>query len=259
MRTSLLFIPEMRGAVSCTIMIYYGSNYVSYLQAVFCSVLSIHIAWAEKREERDFHVHKSFKAAHLDGSGENYKIKVDFSRCDEDPNTGFCCVDKVMEMMGMTTKKPSLTCTYKNVMQCHFTYITQFSPQQEEVCQEIYEKRCSITFKQQAYNETVKKCYRPVEKVCDGVGVEDCETVYQTSCTTRYVENKENKYVGDTACQRIPLKLCGAGCVFKEGLEECHDDIVTTVVEVPEELCELQPHKTCRHVTKLVPRLKPVP
>merc|ERR1712083_206890 len=59
-------------------------------------------------------------------------------------------------------------------------------------------------------NETVRKCYRPTEKVCHG-----------------------------------------------EGPEECHDKTIATLVDVPEEVCDLNPQKTCRFVTKLVPKLKP--
>jgi hypothetical protein len=38
-------------------------------------------------------------------------------------------------------------------------------PHQEEVCDENFEKKCQITFRQQAINETVRKCYKPTEKV----------------------------------------------------------------------------------------------
>jgi hypothetical protein len=51
------------------------------------------------------------------------------------------------------------------VEQCHFTYVTKFKPTQEQICDENFEKKCQITFKQQGFNETVKKCYKPVEKV----------------------------------------------------------------------------------------------
>jgi hypothetical protein len=54
------------------------------------------------------------------------------------------------------------------VEQCHFTYVTKFKPSQEEICDENFEKKCQISFKQQAYNETVKKCYKPVRKVRGG-------------------------------------------------------------------------------------------
>ena len=64
-----------------------------------------------------------------------------------------------------------------------------------------------------AFNETVRKCYRPVEKVCNGQGPEECRTVYESSCTTKYVEKQPGKFVGDTSCEKLPVEICGAGCV----------------------------------------------
>ena len=181
---------------------------------------------------------------------------IDFSGCEEDPDTGLCCVEKE-ETVTSLEKEPILECTHKNVEQCHYTYVTQFTPSQEEVCEENFEKQCSITFKQQAYNETVKKCYKPIEKVCNGQGPEECRTVYESSCTTKYVEKQPGKFVGDTGCEKLPIEICGAGCTFEEGPEECHDKTIATLVDVPEEVCDLNPQKTCRFVTKLVPKLKP--
>jgi len=182
---------------------------------------------------------------------------VDFSGCVTDPDTGFCCVDKVSEVTTLE-KDPILECTHKNTEQCHYTYVTQFKPTQEEVCEENFEKTCSITFKQKAFNETVTKCYKPLEKVCNGQGPEECRTVYESSCTTKYVEKQPGKFVGDTACEKLPVEICGAGCVTEEGEEECHDKVIASVVDVPEEACDLNPQKTCRFVTKLVPKLSPV-
>jgi alpha-L-fucosidase len=173
-----------------------------------------------------------------------------------DPETGLCCVDKLEEVTSLE-KEPILECTHKNTEQCHFTYVTQFSPAQEEVCEENFEKSCQITFKQQAFNETVKKCYRPSQKVCNGQGEEVCQTVYESSCTTKYIEQSPGKFVGDTKCEKLPVEICGAGCVFEEGPEECHEKVVATLVDVPEESCDLNPQKTCRFVTRLVPKLKP--
>ena len=166
------------------------------------------------------------------------------------------CVTKEEEVSS-TERQRVLECTHKNVEKCHYTYVTQFKPSQEEVCEENFEKSCQITFKQQAYNETVRKCYRPTSKVCNGEGPEECRTVYESSCTTKYVEKQPDKFVGDTGCEKLPVEICGAGCTFEEGEEECHDKVLTSVVDVPEEVCDLNPQKTCRFVTKLVPRLKP--
>ena len=57
---------------------------------------------------------------------------VDFSGCETDPDTGLCCVDKE-ETVTTLEKEPILECTHKNVEQCHYTYVTQFTPSQEEV------------------------------------------------------------------------------------------------------------------------------
>ena len=181
---------------------------------------------------------------------------VDFSACVEDPETGLCCVEKE-ETITTLSKDPILECTHKNVEKCHYTYVTQFEPSQEEVCEENFEKSCQITFKQQAVDETVKKCYKPLEKVCNGQGPEECRTVYESSCTTKYVEKQPGKFVGDTKCEKLPIEICGAGCVTEEGPEECHDKTVTSLIDIPEEVCDLNPQKTCRFQTKLVPKLKP--
>jgi len=188
--------------------------------------------------------------------GEAVQGGVDFSGCVTDPETGLCCVDKLSEVTSIE-KEPILECTHKNTEQCHYTYVTQFQPSQEEVCEENFEKQCSITFKQKAFNETVKKCYKPIEKVCNGQGPEECRTVYESSCTTKYVEKQPGKFVGDTGCEKLPIEICGAGCTYEEGLEECHDKVLVSLVDVPEEVCDLNPQKTCRFITKLVPKLSP--
>ena len=181
---------------------------------------------------------------------------IDFTGCETDPETGFCCIEKD-ETVTSLQKDPILECTHKNVEKCHYTYVTQFIAAQEEVCDENFEKACQITFKQQAFNETVQKCYRPLQKVCNGEGPEECRTVYESSCTTKYVEKQPGKFVGDTSCEKLPVEICGAGCSTEEGEEECHEKVVVSLVDVPEEVCDLNPQKTCRLQTKLVPKLSP--
>ena len=94
--------------------------------------------------------------------------------------------------------------------------------------------------------------------MCERQGLEVCKTVYESSCSTKYVEKQPGKFVADTVCEKLPVEICGAGCSFQEGTEECHDKVVTSVVEIPEEVCDLNPQKTCRFTTKLVPKLEPV-
>ena len=133
---------------------------------------------------------------------------------------------------------------FRNIETCHYTYITAFKPTSEEVCEENFDKQCSITFQQKAFNETVRKCYKPVDKVCDGSGPEVCQTVYESSCTTKYTEKEPGgKLIGETSCEKLPVEICGAGCSYEEGEEECHDTTIATVVDVPEEVCDLNPQK----------------
>ena len=156
---------------------------------------------------------------------------VDFTGCTKDPDSGLCCVMKE-EQMQTLEKEPILECTHKNTEQCHYTYVTQFKPSQEEVCEESFDKKCSITFVKQARNETVEKCYTPLVKVC-GVEAEGrrrrrfrknaqfgdkktCQTYYETSCTTRYVEKTPGKFVADTSCEKHPVELCGEGKTFSQ-------------------------------------------
>jgi len=181
---------------------------------------------------------------------------IDFSNAVFDEETGKRCVIKEEEVESIE-KAPVLECVHKDTEQCHYTYITTFKPSQEEVCEENFEKSCQVTFKQQAFNETVKKCYRPVEKVCNGEGPELCQTIFETSCSTKYKEKQPGKFVGDTSCEKLPVEICGAGCTFQEGPEECHQKVIASLVDVPEEVCDLNPQKTCRFQTKLVPRLVP--
>ena len=52
----------------------------------------------------------------------------------------------------------------------------------------------------------------------------------------RYIEKQPGKFVGDTACEKLPVEICGAGCAYEEGAEECHDKTIASLVDVPEEV-----------------------
>ena len=146
---------------------------------------------------------------------------VDFSQATRTSDGRLCVIKE--ERVETLSKDPILECKHKNVEKCHYTYITYFKPAQEETCEENFEKSCQITFKQEAVKETIRKCYRPVEKVCNGQGAQECRTVYESSCSTRYVDQGDGKFVGDTKCEKVPVEICGQGCVSEEGPEECHD------------------------------------
>ena len=154
-------------------------------------------------------------------------------------------------------KKPVLTCTHKEKTECHDSYLTLFEPSTEEKCDEHFNKKCTISFKKSPTSEMVRKCYTPTRKVCNGQGPEVCKTIYETSCTTKYVKITSGDVVGDTRCKKLPVKICGRGCITQSAAEECHEKKVNSLVDVPEEMCDITPQKTCTMVTKLVPNLKP--
>merc|ERR1711872_40927 len=154
------------------------------------------------------------------------------------------------------------------------TYTTDFEPQQEEECEENFVKNCFIEYKKVASEEKIQFCNTPL--ICDGEGPIECKTVYESQCETRYHEHEVEddvvtcetiqeekcevvkKYTPETECKKVPRELCGpSGCELKPGPEECFDKKETIVQEVPEETCNLEPQRACKHVTKLVPLLKP--
>ena len=63
--------------------------------------------------------------------------------------------------------------------------------------------------------------------------------------------------VGDTKCVPVPVPVCGSGCRTEEAEEDCREEVVDTIIEVPKEQCDIIPRKICSQVTKLVPNLKP--
>ena len=108
---------------------------------------------------------------------------VDFSQATRQADGRLCVIKE--ESVETLSKDPILECTHKSVEKCHYTYVTVFNPQQEEQCEENFEKSCQITFRAEATTETVRKCYKPQRKVCNGQGPQQCRTEYESSCTTR--------------------------------------------------------------------------
>ena len=71
------------------------------------------------------------------------------------------------------------------------------------------------------------------------------------------MEKTPGQFVLNTTCTKLPNELCRQSCGHQEEVEECHEKKITSVVEVPEEVCNINPLKTCRDATKLVPKLEP--
>ena len=78
---------------------------------------------------------------------------VDFSGARVRPD-GKRCVQK-QSYVETIEKDPILECSHKNVEKCHYTYVTEFEANQEELCNENFEKKCQITFRSKAVTEPV--------------------------------------------------------------------------------------------------------
>ena len=130
-----------------------------------------------------------------------------------------------------------------------------------EVCQTVYESACTTRYEQHDVSEDRVECETISEEKC-----EDVTQGYTTEqkCTKWPVQkckaSKDNvkKYSPETECKKVPRETCGAGSTQVPGEEECFDRKETVIQEVPEETCNLEPQRICKHVTKLVPLLKPV-
>ena len=108
---------------------------------------------------------------------------VDFSQATRQADGRLCVIKE--ESVETLSKDPILECTHKSVEKCHYTYVTVFNPQQEEQCEENFEKSCQITFRAEASTETVRKCLTPKRKICNGQGPQQCRNEWESSCSTR--------------------------------------------------------------------------
>lgn len=129
-------------------------------------------------------------------------------------------------------------------------------------CKTVYESQCETRYHEHDVEDDVVECETIQEEKC--VDVTQGYTTEQ-KCTKWPVKKcksprteRVKKYSPETDCKKVPRDLCGpSGCVLRPGPEECFDKKETIVQEVPEETCSLEPNRECKHVTKLVPLLKP--
>merc|ERR1712156_466876 len=124
-------------------------------------------------------------------------------------------------------------------------------------------KRCidKVEMIEETEYDDVVECETVVEEKCEDntsgyTTTTDCSKWPKEVCNVSKKQVK--KYTPITACTKEPRELCApAGCGFKEGSEECFEKVQTVVQDAPKEQCTLEPQRTCKHVTKLVPKLEP--
>jgi len=132
----------------------------------------------------------------------------------------------------------------------------------ETVCQTIYESECATVQIVHEVEDDVTNCKTEQMKKCKEVTEgyttrEECDEWPVERCSIE--KKKVKKYTPETKCYKEPRELCAPrGCGFRNGSIECHNKVKTIVVENPVETCDVEPVRTCKHVTKLVPKLVPV-
>merc|ERR1712010_93145 len=129
------------------------------------------------------------------------------------------------------------------------------------ICRTLYESECWTKQEVHDVEDDVVECTTEVEETC-----EDNTSGYTTStkCSKWPKEvcsvskKPVKKYTPITGCTKEPREVCSEdGCGFSEGDPECYDKVQTVVQDAPKEQCNLEPQRTCKHVTKLVPKLEP--
>jgi len=144
---------------------------------------------------------------------------------------------------------------------CRKPLVKDCEVQGPEICRTEYESECWTKQEEHDVEDDVVECKTEVEEKCED---ETSGYTTNTKCSkwpkeVCSVEKKAvKKYTPITGCTKEPREICApAGCGFKEGEEECYDKTQTVVQDAPKEQCSLEPQRTCKHVTKLVPKLEP--
>merc|ERR1712025_9948 len=144
---------------------------------------------------------------------------------------------------------------------CRTPLVKNCDAQGPEICRTEYESECWTKQEVHEVEDDVVECKTEVEEKCED---ETSGYTTNTKCSKWPKEvcavskKPVKKYTPITGCTKEPREICApAGCGFKEGAEECYDKKQTVVQDAPKEQCSLEPQRTRKHVTKLVPKLTP--
>merc|ERR1712147_7103 len=149
----------------------------------------------------------------------------------------------------------------ETVQICRTPLVKDCNIEGPEICRTEYESECWTKQEVHDVEDDVVECRTEVEEKCED---ETSGYTTNTKCSkwpreVCSVSKKQvQKFTPITGCTKEPRELCApAGCGFVQGDEECYDKQQTIVQDAPKENCSLEPQRTCKHVTKLVPKLSP--
>ena len=72
---------------------------------------------------------------------------------------GSMCIMKE-DMVDSIDQERVYRCEQRQEETCHDTFVTVFTAHTEEKCDETFEKKCQITFRQKASVEKIVNCYK---------------------------------------------------------------------------------------------------
>ena len=77
---------------------------------------------------------------------------------------------------------------------CHQSYVTRYTPHQQEECSEQYKKECQLGREKVEQQEMVEVCRTPLLSNCSSAGSpegpEECRTMYESECWTKYEQHE---------------------------------------------------------------------
>jgi len=145
---------------------------------------------------------------------------------------------------------------------CTASFVPDCDIEGEKECRTVYSSQCSTVQIVHEVEDDIANCETIEEEQCkevaDGFRTQaKCDVWPVEKCTIE--KKKVKKYTPETSCEKVPQEACSPpGCGIKEGPVNCQDKVKTVISENPVELCDMEPLRTCKHVTKLVPKLETV-
>ena len=84
-----------------------------------------------------------------------------------------------------------------------------------------------------------------------------CQTWFESECNTTFVATTKSEIDRpNTWCKKVPKKICAPdNCKMVPGKEQCNEKMLVSTIQSPSEICDLQPQKHCRLITRLTPHL----
>jgi len=132
----------------------------------------------------------------------------------------------------------------------------------EEICRTEYESECWTKPEKHVVVDDVVSCTTEYEEDCREVtnGYTQSRPCTKWPKEVCFITKEQNtKVTPVVGCHKENITLCApAGCKpVPAKVPICHDEVKTIVQDKPKEECSLEPQRTCKHVTKLVPKLTP--